>query len=42
LIDGRKKEGIMDVCNNFERMEVNKDSVGSMKSFLKIHKPSQV
>jgi hypothetical protein len=32
LVDGRKKETKMDVYSSFERMEVNKDNVGSLKS----------
>ncbi len=32
LVDGGKRENRLDVCSTFERMEVNKDSVGSLKS----------
>jgi hypothetical protein len=32
LVDGRNKETRMDVYSSFERMEVNRDSVGSLKS----------
>jgi hypothetical protein len=31
LVDGRKKESKMDVGSSFERKEVNRDSVGSLK-----------
>jgi hypothetical protein len=32
LVDNRKKESRMDVCRSFERVEVSRDSVGSLKS----------
>jgi hypothetical protein len=32
LIDGGKRESILDVCSTFERMEMSRDSVGSLKS----------
>jgi len=32
LVNGREKESRMDICNNFERMEESRDSVGSLKS----------
>jgi hypothetical protein len=32
MVDGRKKESRMDVRSSFERMEVSRDSVGSLKS----------
>jgi len=32
LVDGKKKKSILDVWGSFERMEVNGDSVGSLKS----------
>ncbi len=32
LVDGKEKESRMDVCNSFERMEVSRDNVGSLKS----------
>ncbi len=32
LVNGRKKDNSMDVGNSFERMEVNRDIVGSLKS----------
>jgi hypothetical protein len=32
LVHGREKESRMDVCSSFEKMEVNRDSVGSLKS----------
>jgi hypothetical protein len=32
LVDGTKKESRMDVRNNFEKIEVNRDSVRSLKS----------
>ncbi len=31
LVDGGKKDNRLDVYNIFERMEVSKDSVGSLK-----------
>jgi hypothetical protein len=31
LVDGKKKENRMDVCNNFKRMEMSKDNVESLK-----------
>jgi hypothetical protein len=31
LIDGGKRESGLDVCSTFGRMEVSKDSVGSLK-----------
>ncbi len=34
LIDGGKKENILDGCSTFERMEVNRDNVGSLKSYI--------
>jgi hypothetical protein len=38
LIDGRNKENRMDVCSSFERMEVNRDNVGSLKIIKKFYK----
>ncbi len=32
LVNGGKSESRLDVCNTFERMEVNRDNVGSLKS----------
>jgi len=32
LVDGGKRENRLDVCSTFERMEANRDSVGSLKS----------
>jgi len=32
LVDGRKKESRLDGCSSFEKMEVNRDSVGNLKS----------
>jgi hypothetical protein len=31
LVNGRKKESRMDVYSSFEKMEMNRDSVGSLK-----------
>jgi hypothetical protein len=31
LVDGKKNECRMDIYNNFERMEVNRDSLGRLK-----------
>jgi hypothetical protein len=32
LVDGGKRENRLNVCSTFERMEIRKDSVGSLKS----------
>jgi hypothetical protein len=32
LVDDKKKECRLDNCNSFERMEVNRDTVGRLKS----------
>jgi hypothetical protein len=32
LVDGGKRESRLDVCSTFEKMEVNRDSVVSLKS----------
>jgi hypothetical protein len=32
LVDGGKRENRLDVYSNFERMEMSRDSVGSLKS----------
>jgi hypothetical protein len=32
LVNGRKKESRMDVYNSFEKMEISRDNVGSLKS----------
>ncbi len=32
LVDGRKKESRLNVCSSFERKEVSRDRVGSLKS----------
>jgi hypothetical protein len=31
LIDGGNRESGLDVCSTFERMEMSKDNVGSLK-----------
>jgi hypothetical protein len=31
LVDGGKRENILDVCSTFERMKMSKDNVGSLK-----------
>jgi hypothetical protein len=40
LVDGGKRESRLDVCRTFERMEVNRDSVRSLKSLKKISQTS--
>jgi hypothetical protein len=32
LVDGRKKEGRLEGCSSFERMEISRDNVESLKS----------
>ncbi len=32
MVDGGKKESRLDVCSNFEKMEMSRDSVRSVKS----------
>jgi len=32
LVDGRKKESRLKGCNSLGRMEISRDSVGSLKS----------
>jgi len=32
LGNGRKNDSIMDICSSFERMEVSRDNVGTLKS----------
>ncbi len=39
LIDGGKKDNRLDDCSIFERMEMSKDSVGSLKSYKNFTNP---
>jgi hypothetical protein len=39
LVDDGKRENRLDVCNTFERMEMNRDSVGSLKSLKNFTNP---
>jgi hypothetical protein len=39
MVDGKKKESRIDVCNSFKRMKMSKDSVGSLKSLKKFTSP---
>jgi hypothetical protein len=39
LVDGKKKESRMDVCSSFERMEMTRDNVGSLKFWRNFTNP---
>jgi hypothetical protein len=41
LVNGGKRENRLDVCSTFERMELNRDNVGSLKSQRSFTNPLQ-